>query len=378
MKTLLIESLSFKEFFPVSETRLLWQITCGAKSSWERAEIFSRGEVSCFCDFDRRPPFSEKKYSGETVELALNAQFILPLEMEFEDETLYLSEEDDWLLLCSKKIGQSEILALFENTIDGLKDQFHVKVLPGALFLKDVASMVKKNAMALKADIEVLKLGKSFREYRKNVFVSTTSEISENVAFHTEQGPVLIDEGVVIRDFSIIDGPCYIGKNSVIDSAKIREGVSIRSVCKIGGEVEESIIESYSNKHHEGFLGHSYLGSWVNIGAIATTSDLKNNYGEVRLKVGEKELPTGTNKFGSIICDYSKIGIGMMLNTGTVISFGVNLFLEYRTLPKYIPAFSWGLNQNYDRPRFLRDLEVVMKRRGVTLSDEMRVYLQNL
>lgn len=95
----------------------------------------------------------------------------------------------------------------------------------------------------------------------------------------------------------------------MIDNARITGGCIIGHTCRIGGEVENSMIGNFSNKHHEGFLGHSFLGSWVNIGALATTSDLKNNYGFIRIKIGEEQINTETIKFGSIIGDFSKIGI---------------------------------------------------------------------
>ena len=148
---------------------------------------------------------------------------------------------------------------------------------------------------------------------------------------------------------------------------------------RAGGEIENSIIGDYSNKHHEGFIGHSVLGNWVNIGALATTSDLKNNYGEVRLVLPEgnpansglKEVSSGTIKFGSILGDCVKISIGSMLYTGTVIDAGSNIFGG--NPGKYMPPLSWGLNgEKYDPERFIKDQKVIFQRRGQNPHPQMR------
>ena len=101
------------------------------------------------------------------------------------------------------------------------------------------------------------------------------------VVIDAEHGPVYLDEGAEIHPFTRIEGPCYVGKKSILLGAKCREGNSIGPFCRIGGEVEESIIQGYSNKYHDGFLGHAYVGEWVNLGALTTNSDLKNDYSTV-------------------------------------------------------------------------------------------------
>jgi glucose-1-phosphate thymidylyltransferase len=153
---------------------------------------------------------------------------------------------------------------------------------------------------------------------RKHLYIHPEAIIYPGVVFDVTTGPIIIDKNVIITSFSFIEGPCYIAEDCKIDSARITGSSIIGKSCRIGGEVENSIFENYSNKHHEGFIGHSHIGSWVNLGALCTTSDLKNNYGIVKINNGEKEIYTDTLKFGSIIGDFSKIGIGVMLNTGTI------------------------------------------------------------
>ena len=116
-------------------------------------------------------------------------------------------------------------------------------------------------------------------------------------------------------------------------------------MCRIGGEVEESIIQGYSNKYHDGFLGHAYVGQWVNLGALTTNSDLKNDYSDVKITLdGHTQLPTGSTKVGALIGDHTKTSIGTLLNTGTYVGAMTLLVTSGKLLPKFIPSFAWYLN----------------------------------
>src|SRR4029077_11502764 len=129
------------------------------------------------------------------------------------------------------------------------------------------------------------------------------------VTADTRQGPVLIERGAAIQSFSRLEGPCYIGTESWIMGAKLRGG-TIGPKCRIGGEVEASIVQGQSNKYHDGFLGHSYIGQWVNLAAGTQTSDLRNDYGPIRVTVAGQRIATGRTKVGSFIGDHSKTGLG--------------------------------------------------------------------
>ncbi len=211
----------------------------------------------------------------------------------------------------------------------------------------------------------------------KHLYIHPSSIIYPNVVFDVSSGPIIIDKNVKITSFSFLEGPLFIGEDCRIDNARIGGASIIGQACRIGGEVENSIFENFANKHHEGFVGHSHIGSWVNIGALATTSDLKNNYGIVKVKTQSKQISTDTIKFGSIIGDFSKIAIGVMLNTGTIIDIGSNVTSSRAN--GYIPPFTWAdSSEKYRLDHFIQDTKKIMARRNQTLSFEEEVLLKSL
>lgn len=176
-----------------------------------------------------------------------------------------------------------------------------------------------------------------YEERFKNVFVRADVKICDSVAFDTNSGPIVIDDGVKIGPFCYLRGPVYIGPNSKIsEHASVKDGVSISHTCKIGGEVEGTVFESYSNKQHHGFLGHGYLGSWINLGAGTCNSDLKNTYGIVNMQYGSEKVSTGMQFVGCIIGDYAKTAINTSIFTGKVIGTGS---MVYGFATTNVPSF---------------------------------------
>lgn len=212
---------------------------------------------------------------------------------------------------------------------------------------------------------------------KENVKVHRSVKILPGSVINAENGPVIIDEGTVISPFSYLEGPLYIGPDCRIDDARIGGGSIIGRAVRAGGEIENSIFGDFTNKHHEGFTGHSILGDWVNLGALTTTSDLKNNYGKIRIQVKDIEIQTNRIKLGSLIGDCVKTAIGTMINTGTVIDAGSNIFGPITA--KYLPPFSWGTNgQKYNLSRFLSDTEKIFARRNQSLQNPVKELIEQL
>ena len=207
----------------------------------------------------------------------------------------------------------------------------------------------------------------------ENLDISPQAEIGAGVVIDNREGPVIIGPRAVIGPLSYIEGPCYIGPDTMIFRGNIRRGCSFGPSCRVGGEVEESIFQGFTNKYHDGFLGHAYLGSWVNLGAVTTNSDLKNNYKNITVRVNGRDIDTGLMKVGSFIGDHSKTGIGTLINTGVSIGFSCNIYGATLVTTKEVPSFSWGDEKGYDLYKLEKAVEVArvtMARRKQQLTPE--------
>jgi UDP-N-acetylglucosamine diphosphorylase / glucose-1-phosphate thymidylyltransferase / UDP-N-acetylgalactosamine diphosphorylase / glucosamine-1-phosphate N-acetyltransferase / galactosamine-1-phosphate N-acetyltransferase len=203
--------------------------------------------------------------------------------------------------------------------------------------------------------------------------------IEPGVVLDTSGGPIWIERNAVVRAFTRLAGPAWVGAGATLLGGTF-EAVVIGPVCKVHGEIEGSVFLGYSNKAHDGFIGHAYVGCWVNLGALTTNSDLKNNYGTVRVRTPDGERDTGLTKLGCMLGDHVKTGIGVMLNTGTVVGPGSNLF-GARQPPRYVPPFRWGSGDEfipYRFEKFIQTAQAVMARRDRQLTPGVRRILESL
>ena len=242
--------------------------------------------------------------------------------------------------------------------------------------------LVYLNGKEIQNDFKILTKGKSSakKKYagvsfvnKKNIFIGKDVEIKPGVVLDASTGPIFIEKNVTIFPNAVIQGPFYIGESSRIKScATIYPNVSIGKVCKVGGEVEDTIIHSYTNKQHSGFLGHSYLGSWINLGADTNNSDLQNNYGTIKVQVNGRHIDSGKQFVGLMMGDHSKTAINTMFNTGTVVGFSSNVY-GAGFPPKYIVSFGWGGNESMKEYKLVKAVETataVFARREKTFSKE--------
>jgi UDP-N-acetylglucosamine diphosphorylase/glucosamine-1-phosphate N-acetyltransferase len=206
-----------------------------------------------------------------------------------------------------------------------------------------------------------------------SVTVERGASIDPYVVFDASAGPILVRSGTSVAAFTRLVGPCFIGSDAVIVGDRIAN-CSIGEKSKIRGEMSSSIVLGHSNKGHTGFVGHSYLGRWVNLGAGTTTSNLKNTYGTVHLWTPAGVVDTRQQFLGTMFGDHVKTGIGTMLNTGTVLGAAANIF-GGALHPKHVPPFAWGDGEPYSTYKLDKFLEVaahVMQRRGVVLGETAR------
>ncbi len=397
-------------FYPLSLTRPLWDLRCGAFSFRERWEHLIRarfGKNSHIFFFTRehlvpwyrsRYPDCEVNNHGVFYQFS-EIQFInatsyhLTSSLECKKESvLYLQNQPVTARISSKKLNRSmeSVPAMIRNSSvrafepHGDDETAH---LGKASYIWDLVSL---NGRLLSADFSFF--GASGERKvpdtvtilgdRDQIYLGEGVEMEPFSVLDARKGPIMIDDGALICAFSRIEGPCYIGKNARILGAKIREGCSIGEKCRIGGEVEESIFHGNTNKYHDGFIGHSYIGEWVNMGAMTTNSDLKNNYRDVKVYIPEVRKSTKSNKMGCFIGDHVKTSIGTLINTGCSVGTGAMLVNSGSLTPYHIPPFAWYIHGNIEERTWLDDFiataGLMMSRRDVAIGDEYASMLREL
>lgn len=217
----------------------------------------------------------------------------------------------------------------------------------------------------------------------ENIVLEEGVSIRPGAILNASDGPIVIDRRASIAEQAVVRGPCYVGPRCQIKVGANIHTSAFGTYCKVGGEVHDSILHAFSNKAHAGFLGHSYIGQWCNLGADTNTSNLKNDYGEVRLYDPAAEASAGSGRqfMGLVMGDHSKCGINTMFNTGTVIGTCCNVY-GGGFPPRYLPPFSWGSpEQGFTTYRLDKALEVaehVLGRRDRAFTDAHRQNLTDL
>ena len=261
-------------------------------------------------------------------------------------------------------------------------DAFEPLICPElTLSIKNTWSIFQLNGAAIEADFQLIKKNRTSQPLPEQVVAFNADQIfiEEGAilplcVLNATNGPIYIGKDSEIMEGSMVRGPFALCENSVLKmGAKIYGPTTIGPHSKVGGEVNNVVFFGYSNKAHDGFLGNSVIGEWCNLGADTNTSNLKNNYAEVRLWNYESEnfAKTGLQFCGLMMCDHTKCGINTMFNTGTVVGVSVNVFGS--GFPRnFIPSFSWGGHSGlstYLTKKAFEVAQVVMKRRGVEFTD---------
>lgn len=280
--------------------------------------------------------------------------------------------------------------ATSENLLDWLEQW--KKVLPhheaGGTMVTYPWDLIENNAEQITADFPTYAVGQktvsglTLVGSSHHVLIDPLAHVEPMVLVDASAGPVVVAAGAHIQAFTRLEGPCYVGPHTQVLSGKIRGGTAIGPHCRVGGEIEASILHGYSNKYHDGFLGHSYVGEWVNLGAGTHSSDLRNDYGEVTVTCHGKSVATGLTKVGCFLGDHTKTGLGTLLNTGTTAGIFCNLLPAGPLAPKYVPSFtSWwngALRETSEWSRLLETAQTVMERRGCRLTEEHEMLYRHI
>lgn len=399
MNYIIFDDLTYKQFLPMTNLRSISDLRCGILKLRQRIAFvfdFEAGNLivnDYLIDLykERHPEWVLNKTSkGET--LFINSR--IKINSNTKDKL-------EGLALNTVLMNQDEIIAFKINTEEknsSVEDVCNLAKKCQTIETSEVTlwhylwDLMEDNGEMIRFDYEnVFYEEDNFVESEPGVtllnpydiWIGEGTQMKPGVIIDASEGPVVIDENATIMHNAVIIGPAYIGKNSVIKvAAKIYQNTSIGPTCKIGGEVEDTIIQAYSNKQHDGFLGHAYLGEWVNLGADTNNSDLKNTYKEVTVYsyVDGKKINTGSRFVGCFIGDHAKVGINCSINTGTVIGMGSNVYGS-PLITDFIPDFSWGQAndlQEYRLEEFLTTTETVKSRRNLKLSETEKTLISKI
>ncbi len=280
-------------------------------------------------------------------------------------------------VLIAACVDENNIASFDEQKFDG--DRIETK-LENILHVEYCHSIFSKNAQAIEEDFELLTKGRKSQAIsstngvvnKERIFIEENAKVEFSILNATD-GPIYIAENSEVMEGCKIRGPFALCSNASLKmGAKIYGATTVGPYCKVGGELNNSVLFSYSNKGHDGFLGNSVIGEWCNLGADTNNSNLKNTYDEVKLwnYGSEKFDKTGLTFCGLMMADHAKCGINSMFNTGTVIGVGANVFGS--GFPRnFIPDFAWGGAQGYDTfvlNKFFTTAEMVCKRRNVSFD----------
>jgi UDP-N-acetylglucosamine diphosphorylase/glucosamine-1-phosphate N-acetyltransferase len=365
MTLIVFEDEGWQHFATIAQARPVFELRCGAYTARERAAVVGGGEALSLA---RRhlmghygPPTGlAAMYLGEPAVL-VNGRCLdlawLPGLLAEPVNTVYLAEGDLIGARLTPALASAVLYYLREQQAADARDELarfaRVVELTGGRsparlsypwdLIDQSGEQIIRDLPLLRARLPVYVANDPHVVLRgAHIYVGPGARLDGPLVLDARDGPILIESGAHIEPFSFIQGPAYIGADTLIASARIRGETSIGPVCRIGGEIEASIVQGYSNKHHDGFLGHSWLGEWVNIGAMTTNSDLKNNYGSVRVALDSLgQVDSGVIKLGCFLADHVKLGIGLHLNGGTTIGTASNIF-GVHSAPKTVPPFTWG------------------------------------
>ncbi len=384
------EDQKYEALLPLVYLRPVYDLRCGIltlrekiKQQFSTSTLILHTRKSLHNSVQEKNPKLNVNYFGDQDTLFINGRLLI-------DKTI--AKEIKKIELNSVLISQGEVIAAYINA-NQLKDVIDInREFPSfeniALTVKETKAklfsytweLVNENGNQIRTDYSAIVkeagLIKKFSsvEYtnKKDIFIAKDAKIDPFVHLDAANGPIYIGKNVHVNSHTLIQGPVFIGEGTAVKAhAAIYHDTSIGEYCKVGGEVEASIIHSFSNKQHEGFLGHSYLGSWVNLGASTNNSDLKNNYGNISMLVKDKNVDTKCQFVGLFMGDHSKTAINTMFNTGTIVGVACNVF-GAGFPPRYIPSFSWGGSdflRNYDIEKCIEVAKKVLPRRKQQLTN---------
>ncbi|MFH0982696.1 MAG: putative sugar nucleotidyl transferase [Planctomycetota bacterium] len=384
----LFEDDGFRGFCPLIYWRTVFELVCGRRTMMDRAAHYLKQPVAGLWTRDWMAGHAAQQCQipvnvpAEAGTVLVNGRWLVRNYVNFRQGP-FVGTKDGAVVyvVCDNPLARRLSPAVMLDA-----DRCH-EVLHGApqeeveaLLVRYSWDLVARNGETLDDDwmsgaheIEGTISSSAVIEDIARISVKHGATIKPTAYLDASTGPVHVSYNATVESHATIQGPAYIGPGTVVrPHAHIHGGTSIGPFCKVGGEIDATIMCGYSNKQHEGFLGHAYVGSWINLGAGTTNSDLKNTYGPVRMRVAGEDVDTGEHFLGAVIGDHAKIGINQTLPTGASIGFAANVFTS-SGVPRYVPSFGWltdeGMAQG-DPRRLVETARTMMRRRNVDLCAE--------
>lgn len=383
----------FEDFFisqlaPLNYLRHTSKLICGANTLLEKITCNFSGKAKLtlhgrkyIADYCREKfPKANVNYLADGEYIFLNSRIIFNSRILKDLKKLFSKEQNSALLqdktiiafhLSPEKTEKyKEIINSEDDNLVSYADLewlgLKINETDGYTIINNPSDLILHHENELTLELEQMTGKKKFHIGKK-------CKVAKNVVFDTSHGRIYINDNVTIEPFTYIKGPVYVGENSTIRAnSQIYGPVRIGGECKVSGEITNSILHWFVNKQHFGFLGHSYLCEWVNLGAGTTTSNLKNNYSKIVLNIGNNKINTDSIFLGSIIGDHTKTSILTMLNTGTIVGVSSNLY-GGGFHNKLIKSYSWedsstGNNKAYEIDKAISTAKISMKRRNIEMS----------
>ncbi len=397
MRIVIFEDEHVSRFLPLLHFKPVYLLTTGFRTLFEKFHVRLGGEREISCHLRRYlepvfrrtlPVFYPQSGCGDL--LLVNGRLLCD-EASVDIMTANppgpgqcLVQGDDMIfarISAETQHGRKELSADVIDTA-ALASRCEIIDVDGFTLLCNIWDPVALHPFELARDAESIEFGKVLGEVSSyaalenpdNIFIAEGAAIKPGAVLDAGSGFIAVSSGAVIESQSVLADNIFIDTSARVRAgAHLHDNVSIGSFSKTGGEIEDSIVEPFANKQHEGFLGHSYLSSWCNLGAGTNTSDLRNDYGKVSIVHGEDSVQTGLQFLGLIMGEHTRCSINSMFNTGTVAGTSSNIFGS--GFPqKNIPSFSWGGAghgfEPYTIDKAIEAARVVMARRNVLLSPE--------
>ncbi len=380
----------YQNFLPLAYSRPVFELRCGIYSFLERITLqYPDTEVNLFCreylknlTAESHPHSINETVSNDKGCLFINGRLLTstPIPIAGKEEIGICDDEIVYARLSRKNSEYitSEKL-LDKDFIHELKKEVNVRTVDANL-IQYPWNLIHINKEQIISDFKTyVKDGSDLENKYKGVhfimdsqiYIGKNTTIKPGSVLDAENGPIYIGDNVKVSSNSVIEGPAFIDDDVVIKAlSRINAGSNIGRVCKVGGEISNTIIQNYTNKQHDGFLGDSYIGAWVNLGAGTVNSNLTNLYGPIKVQQFDKIIDTGQTFLGMIVGDHTKTAINTKITTGTIIGFACNILLT-STPPKFTPSFSWysdNVTRAYDITRELQVAKRMMARRNKKMT----------